>query len=295
MLPVADHRASGLARGFSSRALCDGREFLHNKYIYLLFSPRAGGLTLGVNLSSDRKCNFDCVYCDVHRHPALSTGHVDTELMSEELAGMLERVWGGRLKDYKLFEELPEELLTLKHVAISGEGEPTLCPQFNEVVQSIVHVRARGQFPFFKIVLLSNASVLDQPQVQAGLRHLIVNDEVWLKLDAGTPESFEAVNRSNVPYKRILANIRDLGRQRPIVIQSLFPLINGVEPAEGEVKEYIARLRELLADGVDISLVQVYSATRPTARSGCRHLPLKSLSRIALQVRNETGLQVEVF
>ena len=208
---------------------------------------------------------------------------------------MLDRVWSGRLRDYELFHELPDELLALKHVAISGEGEPTLCPQFAEVVQSIVHVRARGQFPFFKIVLLSNASVLDQPEVQLGLRHLIVKDEVWLKLDAGTRESFEAVNRSAVSYERILANILDLGRQRPIVIQSLFPLINGVEPSEGQIEHYIARLRELVAGGADISLVQIYSATRPTARSGCRHLPLKSLSRIAQQVRNDTGLHVEVF
>jgi hypothetical protein len=48
-------------------------------------------------------------------------------------------------------------------------------------------------------------------------------------------------------------------------------------------------------DGARIELVQIYSATRPTARSGCRHLPLKVLSGIAHQVREQTGLRVEVY
>jgi wyosine [tRNA(Phe)-imidazoG37] synthetase (radical SAM superfamily) len=215
--------------------------------------------------------------------------------MSSELQAVLDLISSGKLREVSAFRKLPEELLSLKHVALSGEGEPTLCPQFAEVVQSIVHVRATRQFPFFKIVLISNASVLDQPHVQAGVRHLILKDEVWLKLDAGTPELFQSVNRSSVPFEQVLENIRSLGRTRPVVIQTLFPHINGVEPCEEQTRSYIRRLQELKADGADISLVQIYSATRPTARSGCRHLPLKSLSRIAHDVREQTGLRVEVF
>jgi hypothetical protein len=41
--------------------------------------------------------------------------------------------------------------------------------------------------------------------------------------------------------------------------------------------------------------VQIYSATRPTPNSGCGHLPLKTLSRIAHAVRQATGLKAEVF
>jgi len=299
MQPVLDHNADPPETGHESRggtrSACDGREFLDNRFVYLLFSPRAGGLTVGVNLNPDRLCNFDCVYCDVHRYGPSSNGRFDLERMSSELQAVLDLIWNGRLREVASFRRLPAELLSLKHVALSGEGEPTLCPQFAEAVQSIVHVRATGQFPFFKIVLLSNASVLNQPQVLAGVRHLIVKDEVWLKLDAGTSDCFRSVNRSSVPFEQVLENIRTLGRTRPVVIQSLFPLINGVEPSDQQVRSYIERLQELKADGTDISLVQVYSATRPTARSGCRHLLLKSLSRIAHEVREQTGLTVEVF
>ena len=59
--------------------------------------------------------------------------------------------------------------------------------------------------------------------------------------------------------------------------------------------EYAQRLKELKAQGAQISLVQIYSATRPVARQQCTHMSLKALSRIAQIVRLETGLTVEVF
>jgi hypothetical protein len=79
------------------------------------------------------------------------------------------------------------------------------------------------------------------------------------------------------------------------VIQSLFPLLNGEAPAGDEIREYTRRLRELQAGGAQNSLVQIYSATRPTIHSECGHLPLKRLSRIAQAVRKATGLRAEVF
>lgn len=271
------------------------RDFLGNRYVYVAVSPRAGGLTVGVNLNLDRRCNFDCIYCEVDRQTPQSHGACDVEAMAAELAATLERVRCGDLRRLPGFQDLPPELLELRHVALSGEGEPTLCPQFAEAVQAVVHVRARGQFPFFKITLLTNASLIDHPQVQRGLRCLILKDELWLKLDAGSRRVYDRINRSQIRFERILQNILLAAQQRPIVIQSLFPLIDGQAPSDEEIGEYAACLRELKTGGAQISLVQVYSATRPTLKSECRHLPLKTLSQIAHRVRAETGLTVEVF
>ena len=58
---------------------------------------------------------------------------------------------------------------------------------------------------------------------------------------------------------------------------------------------FIQRLRELKESGAQIPLVQIYSATRPTAHSECSHLPLRNLSAIAQRVREATGLEAEVF
>jgi hypothetical protein len=98
-----------------------------------------------------------------------------------------------------------------------------------------------------------------------------------------------------VPLERILSNVLALARQRPVVIQSLFPSINGEEAPADEIQQYANRLLELKNQGAMISLVQIYSATRPTENSECGHLPLKTLSRIAHTVRQVSGLKAEVF
>ena len=86
-----------------------------------------------------------------------------------------------------------------------------------------------------------------------------------------------------------------LGRRRPVVIQSLFPLLDGREPSPENLEQYVQRLQELKEAGAQISLVQVYSAHRPAVHQNCGHLPLRSLSRIAQHVREVTGLRTEVF
>jgi wyosine [tRNA(Phe)-imidazoG37] synthetase (radical SAM superfamily) len=124
-------------------------------------------------------------------------------------------------------------------------------------------------------------------------------DEVWAKLDAGTQAYMDRMNRpldsQSSPLQKVLTNIRDLARERPVIIQTMAPAIDGHNPFEHELVEYIARLRELKAAGAQISLVQIYSATRPSPHSECGHLPLSVLSGIAKRVRAGTGLHVEVF
>ena len=92
-----------------------------------------------------------------------------------------------------------------------------------------------------------------------------------------------------------MANILFVARQRPVAIQSLFPSIRGQAPLPSEIEAYVQRLRDLKNAGAQISLVQIYSATRPTPHAECGHLPLRTLSHIAQRVRQGTGLPAEVF
>jgi wyosine [tRNA(Phe)-imidazoG37] synthetase (radical SAM superfamily) len=301
--PVAVHEPSDKRRRTPAPALVPGetafgcpRNFLDNRFVYCVLSPRARGLSVGVNLNPDKYCDFDCVYCEVNRRVAPRETELDVEVMAAELQRTLAYVASGGLRDHPAFRNLPTELLRLQHVTLSGDGEPTLSPQFLEVVREVVHVRALGQFPFFKLVLITNGSGLDQPEVQQGLKLLTRQDEVWIKLDGGSQAYVDKVNRpKGVPLEKILANILLVGKQRPVVIQSLFPAINGEEPPAEEIEQFAMRLRELKEQGAHISLVQIYSATRPIQNAGCGHLPLRSLSRIAQVVRLVSGLKAEVF
>jgi wyosine [tRNA(Phe)-imidazoG37] synthetase (radical SAM superfamily) len=271
------------------------RDFLDNRFVYAVVSARARGLSLGVNMNPDKRCNFDCLYCEVDRRSPPRETKLDVNAMAAELHKTLAFVLAGKLHGRLGYSTLSRELLTLRHVALSGDGEPTLAPNFAEAVQAVVHVRALGEFPFFKIVLITNATGLDQSQVQQGLKQLTRSDEIWAKLDGGTQAFLQKVDRPNVPLEKVLANILLVGRQRPVVIQSLFPAINGEEPPAREIEEYAQRLKELKAAGADISLVQIYSAMRPMFHAECGHLPLKTLSHIAQTVRQVASLKAEVF
>jgi wyosine [tRNA(Phe)-imidazoG37] synthetase (radical SAM superfamily) len=199
------------------------------------------------------------------------------------------------LRELPAFRTVPPGLLQLRHVTLSGDGEPTLASNFREIVEASVHLRALRRFPFFKLVLITNASGLDQPQVQQGLKLLTKDDEVWAKLDGGTTAYLQKVNHPVVVIEKLLHNILTLARQRPVVIQSLFFALNGDVPSEEEIQQYALRLKELKEGGAQIPLVQIYSATRPHFNSRCSHLSLQMLSHIAKTVRLVSGLEAEVF
>ncbi len=224
-------------------------------------------------------------------HPVL-----DVAVLAAELHRTLTQIQQGRLREHPQYQSLPDELLQLRHVALSGDGEPTLSPQFAEIVQAVVHVRALGGFPFFKIVLLTNGTGLDRAPVQESLKRFTKSDEIWVKLDGGSQEYLDKVCRTrDVTLGKILSNILHLARQRPVVIQSLFPAIHGAEPSAADIEQFAHRLKELKSDGAQISLVQIYSANRPMSHAECGHLPLKTLSHIAHVVREVAGLPAEVF
>ncbi len=260
-----------------------------------MVSQRARGVSIGINVNPDKYCNFKCVYCEVDRDHASPDITVDLDVMSAELKGALERVVGNRLGELPEFSGLPSELLTLKEIALSGDGEPTLSPQFESVLHDVLCVRARGTMPFFKIVIITNTAGLTLPGIRQALRLLNRADEVWVKLDAGTQEYMNRVNGPDITIDAVTENILSIARERPVVVQSLFSSIGGEEPSEGEIAKYVERLKDLKDRGAQISLVQIYSAHRPPHLAECKHLPLKTLMAIAKQVRSVCGLKAEVF
>ncbi len=270
------------------------RDFLQNRFVYLRISARGGGLTVGVNLNPDKRCSFDCVYCEIDRVVPPNVPRLDVEVLAAELSQTLALVRGGKLRTLPAYRSLPDELLQLRYVALSGDGEPTLCPDFPEAIQAVMHVRALGGFAFFKIVLLTNGAGLGLPHIQQTIAHFTHTDEIWIKLDGGTQAYVNRINGADVPLERILSSILSLGRQRPVVIQSLFPSFRGEPPPAEEVERYAHRLLELKKAGARISLVRIYSALHPTRLPEYGHLSLKELSKVAQAVRQIADLDTEV-
>src|ERR1051325_4430400 len=69
------------------------RHFFSNGFVYAVISQRARGLSIGVNLSPEQYCNFDCVYCEVARERTGIARKVDLEVMSTELRNLLTTVY----------------------------------------------------------------------------------------------------------------------------------------------------------------------------------------------------------
>src|ERR1700733_2017718 len=61
------------------------RHFLGNRFVYVVISPRAGGLSIGLNMNPDKFCNFDCVYCEVNRDVPPAERELDVGVMATEL------------------------------------------------------------------------------------------------------------------------------------------------------------------------------------------------------------------
>jgi wyosine [tRNA(Phe)-imidazoG37] synthetase (radical SAM superfamily) len=272
------------------------RRFEDFRYVYPVLSRRSHGISIGLNVNPDKACNFDCIYCQVDRTTESAVKKFDLAVAEEELREMLEMVKSGEIAQHPPFSSVPRELLRLNDIALSGDAEPTTLPNFAETIGMIARVKPAEA----KIVLITDAGGLNRADVKRSLQIMDANNgEVWAKLDAGTEEYFQLINRTKIPFARILKNITEAAKVRPIVIQSLFLKIRGEGTSRDEITAYCQRLREIR----NIKLVQVYTVARKamTVVDGVPAWQLVSalsnaeVDAIAERVRREAGVKAESF
>lgn len=275
------------------------RHWRENRFAYPVISRRSRGLSLGVNLNPDTACNFDCVYCSVDRSQVVpSTAPrptVDLSVVRIELDRLLTLAMSGALFTEKPFDTTPLPLRRLNDIAFSGDGEPTTYPQFGEACQLAVELLAWHQAAAeVRIVVITNATMLHQQRVQRALDVLGDRGEVWAKLDAGTAEHYHLIDRTEVPFQRILDNLRLAGQRRPVVIQSMFARLHGMPPSADEIDAWVGRLAALRAGGATVSRVQVYTTARATAESWVAPLAPQEIDAIVAQAHT-AGFIAEGF
>jgi wyosine [tRNA(Phe)-imidazoG37] synthetase (radical SAM superfamily) len=146
------------------------------------------------------------------------------------------------------------------------------------------------------MVLITNASMFHRPHVKRGLEILDANQgEIWAKLEAGTDEYYQLIERTKIPFRQVLDNITAAACVRPIVIQSLFMRVAGQAPSLVELEAFCQRLNDITAAGGKISLVQVYTVARRPAESYVLPLDDAQVDAIAQLVTVRTGLQASPF
>jgi wyosine [tRNA(Phe)-imidazoG37] synthetase (radical SAM superfamily) len=272
------------------------RQFEGNRFVYPVISRRSRGLSIGVNLNPDKLCNFHCIYCQVDRSVAGETRFVELDRLVAELDELLAAAVSGTLFESGKFRSVPLDLRRLNDIAFSGDGEPTTHQNFDEIIAACAEVKRRHGLGDVKMVLITNASRFHRPHVQRGLEILDCNQgEIWAKLDAGTEAYFRLVDRSPISLSRVLENITQAARIRPLVIQSLWMQIHGEPPSREEIRAFCQRLCDITACGGRLSLIQIYTIARRPAESFVAPLSDEQVDEIAGIVRGETGLPVDSY
>jgi wyosine [tRNA(Phe)-imidazoG37] synthetase (radical SAM superfamily) len=315
---MADKRLEILHHAEARRAFTmHARTWQDNRYVYPVVSRRSHGISIGVNLNTDKLCNFDCIYCSVDRtgekHETQNTKHetrdgVDLGVLRAELEGMLAVVRSGEIFTFDPFDKIPATLRRVNDVAFSGDGEPTSCRNFGEACRLAAEIlegndaatRRHGDAANderIKIVVITNATLFHQPQVRQALAFLDQhNGEIWAKLDAGSPEYYQLIDRTAVPFARVLENVKWCCQSRPTVIQTLMMRVHGEAPPVPEVDAYVGRLKEIVNAAGRIKLVQLYTVARRTTEAYATPLTAEELDGIAQRLRAEIpGISVEVY
>jgi wyosine [tRNA(Phe)-imidazoG37] synthetase (radical SAM superfamily) len=155
---------------------------LFNSIIFGPIISRRLGVSLGINLLpvDSKICNFDCIYCECGWTDLRSVPKVKFHPRSEVYFG-LEKSLIHLLKKNK----------KLDSITFAGNGEPTMHPEFNLIIDDTIELRDK-YFPSCKISVLSNSLMLSNKKV---FDALIKIDNPILKLDAGTEKTFQLIDQ----------------------------------------------------------------------------------------------------
>lgn len=272
------------------------RRWADNLYVYAVVSRRSHGVSVGINLNPGKECNFDCLYCQVDRRVPPRVRRVDLDRLAGELEAVLRAAADGSLYAAPPFDAVSPGNRFVRDIAFSGDGEPTTYTRFGDAVGIAIDARKRFALDATKIVVITDAAYLAKPNVRDALAALDANNgETWAKLDAGTEEYFRRIDRPNVSLRRVLDNILDAARLRPIVIQSLWMRLHDVPPPDAEVQAYCDRLNELLAAGGQLKGLQIYTIARKPADDSVAPLTDAEIDRLGDFVRARVEVPVEVF
>lgn len=261
------------------------RAFHENRYVYAVLSRRSGGISIGVNLNPDKRCNFDCIYCQVDRRRMPPPAPVNVEQLRGELEGVLAAAARGDLYAEARFRDLPPPLRQVRDIALSGDGEPTQCTRFERVAEVVTGLAARHATPPLPVVLITNATGLNRSGVVRGVDRIMAGGgAIWAKLDAGTAERHACICGHRVPFRKVLDNLAATARRHPVTLQTCLFNLEGSPPPDGEIDAYAEQVAKILASRGQILGIQLYTVARKPAESCVTALDASTLDAIAARI-----------
>jgi wyosine [tRNA(Phe)-imidazoG37] synthetase (radical SAM superfamily) len=254
--------------------------FLFEQIIFGPIRSRRLGISLGLNLLPTlyKHCTFNCIYCECGwtRTQEVLEGFPTSAQIKEALENKLQAM---RSKD-----------ALLDSITFAGNGEPTIHPQFAQIVDDTIALRD-CYYPDSKVSVLSNASKASIPQIAAAL---LKTDNPILKLDAGTEETFRGINKplDNTTLEKVVESLESFSGK--VIIQTLFvkgmhdgKMVDNTSPEE--VEAWLGHLKKIKP-----KLVMIYPIARSTPEESLEVIPFEKLNEIAAKVE-ALGFMAEVY
>ena len=242
-------------------------------YDNLIFGPirsRRLGLSLGINLLpvDCKLCSFNCIYCEC----GWTLGGQKPRFNDKKaVLAMLEGVLGDMVA-----AGTPPDVLTF-----AGNGEPTMHPDFEEIVEGVIALRDR-LCPNAKVSVLSNATMLHRESVRRALMRV---DNPILKLDSAFDHTAQLIDKplGNYSIANVVEQMRLFGGN--CIVQTMF--LRGEfegERVDNTTPEEIEAWLKLIEEIAPRS-VMVYTIDRDTPAPNLEKVPVEELRAIAERVR----------
>lgn len=248
---------------------------LQKGIIYGPVKSRRLGRSLGVNLlpSGRKTCPFNCVYCqygwtEIHRAERIR----DVSFPSIE----------------EIRKALIEALITLEvppsYLTFSGNGEPTLHPDFAQIVEEVTSIR-NELAPEAETAILSNSALVSKKSIREAMEKLDVR---IMKLDCGTPQMFRQYNQ---PCEGI--NLEDitegLAEMSNVSIQTLLSSGKSGNFDATNIKEWKKRLKRIKP-----VCVQLYTMDRDYPTKDLRPASKEELHQVKDQLE-KARISVQIY
>ena len=239
-----------------------------------IFSRRLGS-SLGINLlpENGKICTFDCIYCECGWN---KDGRDDTVLPTAE------RV--RTALEMKL-QHCLENQVPIDSITFSGDGEPTLNPEFPRIIDDTIALRNK-YFPHSKITVLSNATMVHKPEVFNALRKV---DNPTMKIDAPTNALIEKINHPAPGYDihRVVEALKQFNGD--FILQTMFLKSKDFDSSNPEVLNgwmdivRVLKPREVMA----------YTIDRPTPEEGLRKFTVDEMKNLVQPLIDE-GFVIQI-
>lgn len=242
-----------------------------------IFGPihsRRLGVSLGVNLmpNDGKVCSFDCLYCEAgfNSQGKGTTGLPTPDQVERDLDAVL--------------SEMHAEGKPLDVITFSGNGEPTLHPQFPEIVDIVNRLRDK-YYPQAKVSVLTNSTRIFDPRVADALRKV---DNNILKLDSAVEETMRLIDRpasKEFTVERVVDGLRQF--EGTGIIQTMF--LRGEhdgQPVDNTTPAEVDALIEAYKK-IKPKSIMIYSLDRSTPEEKLVRVEKDELARIADRIRKE--------